>query len=88
MLSIVAEVEAVGQSCISRDRSCQEKAGATQMRSVSFVVMKIQKVEFLHKDAHIFAIRTDRGVNEKPFRVENIGLSVGNPRKSSGTNWR
>ena len=58
------------------------------MRSVSIVVMKIQKVEFLHKDAHIFAIRTNRGVNEKPFRVENIGLFVGNPRKSSGTNWR
>ena len=88
MLSIVAEVEAVGQSCISRDRSCQEEAGATQVRSVSISVMKIQKVEFLHKDAHIFAIRTDRGVNGTPFRGKNIGLSVGNPRKSSGTNWR
>ena len=77
MRYIVAEVEAVGQRCISLDRSCQEDAGETRGRSVSIVVMKIQKVEFSHKDAHIFAITTDRGVNRRPFHVENIGLSVG-----------
>ena len=78
----------MGQSCIAQDRSCQEEAGATQMRSVSIVVMKIQKVEFFHKDAHIFAIRANKGVNGKPFHVKNINLSGGNPWKSSGTNWR
>ena len=77
MLCIVAEVEAVGQRCISFDRSCHEEARETQERSVSIVVIKIQMVEFLHKDAHIFAITTDRGVNRRPFRIENIGLSVG-----------
>ena len=83
---IVTAAKAVGQSCIWHDRSCQGEARETRLRSVSFFVMKIQKVEFLHIDAHISAIRTDRAFIRKSLGAAVTGLSVEKPRKSSGTN--